>query len=95
MPFKDLQDAENRLRGNPAKITPQEWRDLMQWIPDASGLAIKRVDAELALQNIEAVQKFEQSSSILTWWLIGMTGALVLMTAALVYYTYVLTKMVR
>jgi hypothetical protein len=63
MPLKDLHEAENRLRANPDRITPQEWRDLMQWIPDASGLAIKRVDAELALQNIEAVQKFERSSS--------------------------------
>jgi hypothetical protein len=80
------------LRANPDRITPQEWRDLMRWIPDASGLAIKRVDAELALQNIEAIQKFERSTSLLTWWLIGMTGALVLMTAALVYYAYVLAK---
>jgi hypothetical protein len=93
MPFKDSQEAENRLRGNPDRITPQEWRDLMPWIHDVSGLSIKRVDAELALQNIEAVQKFEQSSSMLTWWLIGMTGALVVMTAALVYYTYVLAKL--
>jgi hypothetical protein len=56
MPLKDLHEAENRLRANPDRITPQEWRDLMRWIPDASGLAIKRVDAELALQNIEAVR---------------------------------------
>ena len=95
MPFKDSQEAEKRLRENPDRITPQEWRDLMPWIHDVSGLSIKRVDAELALQNIEAVQKFEQSSSMLTWWLIGMTGVLVLLTAALVYTTFLLTKMVR
>jgi hypothetical protein len=51
---------------------------------------MRRLKAELTLQNIEAVQKFERSSSRLTGWIIGLTLALVALTVVIAYYSYVL-----
>jgi hypothetical protein len=89
MAFKGFAEAEARLR-DPAKLSPQEVRDLMPWMPNISVAGERRLTAELALQNLEAVQKFEKSSSRLTWWLIGLTGALVVLTLAVVYYSHLL-----
>jgi hypothetical protein len=91
MPFKDLRDAEVRLTDS-AKLKPEEVRDLMPYLPNLSVAAGKRLAAELALQNLEAVQQFERSSSRLTRWLIAFTGILVILTAALVYYSYALAQ---
>src|SRR5713226_4414039 len=94
MAFKGIGEAEARLR-DPAKLRPQEVRDLMPWMPHLSVAGERRLTAELALQKLEAVQKFERSSSRLTWWLIGLTGALVVLTVAVVYYSYVLAAQSR
>ena len=89
MPFNSNAEMETRLR-NPAKLTSQEIRDLIPWMNQISEVGMRRLTVELSLQNLEAVQKFEKSSSTLTWWLIGLTGALVLLTVAVVYYSHVL-----
>jgi hypothetical protein len=89
MPFKDLPDAEARLRDS-EKLRPEQVRDLMPYLPNLSVAAEKRLAAELALQNLEAVQKFEKSSSRLTWVLIALTVALVVLTVAVAYYSYAL-----
>jgi len=89
MPFNSNAEMETRLR-NPAKLTSQEIRDLTPWMNQISEVGMRRLTVELSLQNLEAVQKFEKSSSTLTWWLIGLTGALVLLTVAVVYYSHVL-----
>ena len=52
---------------------------------------IRRLNAQLALQNLEAVRKFKQSSSKLTKWLIGFTVVLVILTIAITFYTVVLS----
>jgi hypothetical protein len=57
-----------------------------------SETGMRRLKAELTLQNIEAVQKFERSSSKLTGWIIGLTLALVALTVVIAYYTYVLAS---
>jgi hypothetical protein len=95
MPFENFRAANQRLEENSAELTPTEVRDLMPHLANLSVASLKRLDAELSLQNLEAVQKFEESSSELTCWLIrltvalaGMTLALVLMTAVLVYLTW-------
>jgi hypothetical protein len=44
------------------------------------------------LKNIEAVQKFEQSSSNLTKWLIWLTAVLVFLTIVIACYTVVLAR---
>ena len=53
---------------------------------------VRRLNSELSLQNIEAVQKFEKSSSRLTWWLIGLTVVLVVLTVVTAAYTVVLAR---
>jgi hypothetical protein len=90
VPFASSQDAESRLRSNNAKLTAEEVRDLMPHMNQISETGMRRLKAELTLQNIEAVQKFERSSSRLTGWIIGLTLALVALTVVIAYYSYVL-----
>src|SRR6266446_375696 len=80
MTFNSWQDADNRLRTNSAKLTAEEVRDLMPHMNQISETGMRRLKAELALQDIEAVQKFETSGSNLTKWVIGLTVALVIFT---------------
>lgn len=48
--------------------------------------------ARFALEQIRAVKAFERSSSTLTKWLVGLTGALLVLTAALTYFTIILAR---
>jgi hypothetical protein len=91
MPFKSSQDAETRLRDS-AKLTTQEVQDLFPYMNQLSIAGERRLTAELALQNLEAVQKFETSSSKLTQWLIGLTVVLLLLTGVIAWYSYVLAR---
>jgi len=92
MAFADSKEADVRLTGNPAPLTEQDVRDLMPWIRQISEGGMRRLSAELALQNLGAVQKFERSSSRLTVWLIALTAALVLLTIVIAWYTVQLTR---
>lgn len=89
MPFQTWQDAEHRLLEQ-TPLTPQEVRDLLPWNQKIDEKGKRRLDIELSLQNLEAIQKFEKSSSRLTGWLIAFTVVLVLLTVALVVLTIVL-----
>src|SRR5258708_2126687 len=91
MPFNSWQEAEQRL-GNPAPLTSDEIRDLFPWMNLVSETGMRRLNAHLALQNLEAVQKFEQSSSNLTKWLIWLTVVLVILTIVIACYTVVLAR---
>jgi hypothetical protein len=91
MPFNSWQEAENRL-GNPAPLTSEEIRDLFPHLNQISETGMRRLNAHLALKNLEAVQKFEQSSSRLTRWLIGLTFVLVVLTIVIACYTVVLAR---
>ncbi len=95
MAFPSSQDAENRLRTNTAKLTAQEVRDLMEWTHQLTIAAERRLTAELSLQNLEAVQKFERSSSNLTKWIVSLTAVLVLLTIVIAYYSFVLARAER
>ncbi len=91
MPFNGSQEAETRLR-EPAKLTTQEVRDLFPYMNQLSITGERRLTAELALQNIEAVQQFEVSSSRLTKWLVWLTVALVVLTVVITFFTIVLAR---
>jgi hypothetical protein len=92
MPFNSSQQVENRLRTDTTKLTPEEVRDLMPYMNQISEAGMRRLNSELALQNLQAVQKFEKSSSRLTWWLIGLTGVLVVLTIVIAAYTALLAR---
>lgn len=83
MPFNSNAEMEARLRNNPDKLSPHEVRDLIPWMHEISEVGMRRLNVELSLQNLQAVQQFERSSTKLTYWLIGLTVALVLLTTAL------------
>lgn len=91
MPFNSSQAAETRLR-EPPKLTAQEVRDLFPYMNQLSITGERRLTAELALQNIEAVQQFEVSSSRLTKWLVWLTVALVILTVVITFFTIVLAR---
>jgi hypothetical protein len=91
MPFNSSQAAETRLK-DPAKLAPQEVRDLIPHMNQISETGLRRLNAELALQNLETVQQFEKSSSRLTQWLIGLTVVLLLLTGVIAWYSYVLAR---
>jgi uncharacterized membrane protein len=67
----------------------------MPWMRQISDSGMRRLNAELALQNLEATQQFERSSSKLTSWLVGLTVVLVVLTVAIVYYTFLLTRIAQ
>ena len=90
MPFNSPQEAEARLR-DPAKLAPQEVRDLIPHMNQITETGMRRLNAELALQDLEAVQQFEKSSSRLTQWLIGLTVVLLILTGVIAWYSYVLS----
>jgi len=91
MPFSSWQEAERRLVADPSKLTQQEVRDLTPWMRQISDAGVRRLNAELALQNLESIQKFERSSS-LTRWLIWLTGVVVVLTVIIAYYTFLLAR---
>jgi hypothetical protein len=91
MPFKSWKEVEDRL-ADPTPLTAQEIRDLLPYMNQITETGMRRLNAHLALQNLEAVQKFEQSSSRLTKWLVGLTAALVILTIVITCYTIVLAR---
>jgi len=54
---------------------------------------MRRLEAELALQNIRAIQEFDQISRKLTRWLIVLTCVLVVLTAVITRFTIVLAQL--
>jgi hypothetical protein len=91
MAFNSSQAAETTLK-DPAKLAPQEVRDLIPHMNQISETGMRRLNAELALQDLEAVQQFEKSSSRLTQWLIGLTVVLLILTGVIAWYSYVLVR---
>jgi hypothetical protein len=91
MPFSSAQQVTTRL-ATADQLTPQEIRDLIPWIGTISEAGNRRLNTELFLQNIEAVQKFENSSSKLTKWLLALTIGLVVLTGVLSYFTVLRTS---
>ena len=88
MPFKDYTEAEIRLL-EPSPLTEAEIRDLMKYNREINDKGQRRLYVELSLQNLAAVQKFEQSSGrlsqrllCLTWVIAGLT---IVMTIATVW----------
>ena len=86
MAFKSREDVHRRLC-DPAKLTPAEVRELFPWMSQITESDLRRLKAEITLQNLEAVQKFERNSSRLTWCLIVLTFVLVALTAVIARYT--------
>jgi hypothetical protein len=91
MLFKSSQDVERRL-ADPALLTAQEVGDLFEWMNQISETGMRRLNSQLALQNLDAVQKFEKISTKLTKWLIGLTAVLVVLTIVIACYTVVLAR---
>lgn len=93
MPFPSSREADVRLVSNTEPLTQEEVRDLFPWVRQISEAGMRRLQSELALQNIQAVQQFERSSTRLTIALVVLTVVLVALTAAITYFTILLAQM--
>jgi hypothetical protein len=87
MTFKSSQDAEKRL-ADPKPFSSEEISDLFEHMNQVGETAMRR----LVLQDLRALQNFEQSSRKLTKWLIGLTVVLVVLTIVIAFYTVVLAR---
>ena len=92
MPFRGSNEVEQRLK-DPARLRPNEVRDLMEWMHQITESGIRRLNAELALQNLEAIQESDRSSRRLTWWVIALTVVLVALTGLMAYLTVLLVRL--
>jgi hypothetical protein len=86
MPINSLQDAETRL-ADPATLREKDVSDLIPWLGAIGGGLIWRLFADLASQNIAAIQKFDKSSSKLSKRLLWLTWAIVGLTAVMTVAT--------
>ena len=84
MPFRSLQEVENRL-GDPTPLNPQEVRELQPWMNQIGEPGMRRLHVQLAMQSLEAVQKVSHSTSRLTKWLVALTVVLAVLTILTVY----------
>ena len=92
--FRSSQEVETRLL-EILKLTPQEVHDLFPWMRQISEGGMRRLHVELDLQTLEAIQKFESSSSRLTGWLIALSVILVVLTVVIAFYTVLLARATR
>lgn len=77
MEFKAIHDVETRLSGNDAPLTVDEIQAMRLYLKNISGGGLRRIYAELALQNLAAIQRFDDSSSELTKRLLCLTYVIV------------------
>ena len=95
MPFLRVRDAELRLIEDTSPLTAEEVRDLMPWMNVLGTGAVRRLETELALQTIQAVESLNRSSRKPSSWIIVLTVVLVVLTSAITYFTILLTRMPR
>ena len=87
MPIRGPHDADSRLVTDPSRLTTQEIRDLLRYVRQISEGGLRRLYVELSLQNLEAIQQFERSSSRLSRWLTCLTVVLVVLTGIIAVFT--------
>jgi hypothetical protein len=80
MPFDNKEGAEARLRDT-APLTRQDVNDLIPYLGAIGGGLTWRIIADLSLQNITAVEKFDESSTRLSNRLLWLTWIIAALTA--------------
>ena len=83
--FKSKEDANARLTGNTAPLTPAEVRDLLPWLGSLGGVEVLRLQAEMTIQQLRAIQEFDKSSRALTRILISLTIVIAALTVVLAF----------
>jgi|SRR5579872_5270076 len=93
MPFRDIREAESRL-STPAPLTDEEVRDLLPWARNLSTSTRERLQAELSVIHLAALQRqeklvtrqlesfdrFDQATTKANRLMIGFTAAVTFMT---------------
>ena len=92
MTIKDHQETHVRLSTNPSPLREEEIQEMLLYLGSMPDVSLRRLYAELALQNLAAIRKnisaveaFDKSSAklstrllVLTWIVAGLTLVLVI-----------------
>ncbi len=90
MSFYSFLSVQSRLLKDPSRLTEQDIRDLIPWIRDFDSHMAQRLHVELSLQNIEAIQKFDRSSSKLSSRIGWLTFVILFLTFVIAGFTIAL-----
>ncbi|MDP9267750.1 MAG: hypothetical protein M3P27_05420 [Acidobacteriota bacterium] len=90
MRFQTIGEVYERLKG-PEPLNEAEVRGMLPFLGVLNAEATRRIEADLALQTISAVRGFDRSSQRLSRWLLWLTVAIAVMTAAIGVMTAVQT----
>lgn len=78
---------------DPKPLADEDWKEFFAQTADLPGdPATILLQARSGWEMVLAVRRFERSTTKLTYWLIGLTAALVVLTGILTYFTIVLVK---
>ena len=95
MPFNSQKEVQQRLAGNDEPLSLDEIRDLRPWVRHLLQGNTNRIYMELALLNIEAIhlnveaiKRFDESSSKLSKAMVLLTVGIFFLTAILTYNAF-------
>ncbi len=95
MTIKNSGEAEQRLMKDTSPLSEQELQEIMPYTNLISGGAMRRLEIELALRTIQAVQSFDKSSTKLSRRLLWLTWVLVILTGVITYFTILLAILTK
>jgi len=85
MPFHSSNDVIQRLTQNPAQLSDQEIIDLYPWMQQLTTGAAHRLNAELALRNIQSIARFGENSTRVARWSLALNGAMLLLSVLAIF----------
>jgi hypothetical protein len=90
MPFHSDLEVQNRLQKDASSLTQQEIRDMLPWLRTLGEGHIRILWAHLSLLTMQAIDRFNESSTVLTKRLYWLTWALVVLTIVITIFTILL-----
>lgn len=84
MPLANVNEVESRLNGDSSPLTQEEIQDMRLHLRLLSEGALRRIYAELALQNLASIRRFDTSSAKLSGRLLCLTWVIAILTFAMV-----------
>ena len=94
MSIQSSQEADRRLVSDPSLLSEEDIQGLFPWMRTLSEAAVRRLNAELALKQIQSVKSFDKSSRSLTILIAAMTFLMLLLAAVSVWIAYLSYKIV-
>jgi len=90
MPFRSDLEVQNRLQNDSSPLTHEEIRDMLPFLRTLGEGHIRILWAQLSLLTMQTIDRFNDSSTILTKRLYWLTWALVALTIVITIFTILL-----